>query len=129
MQLLTVKFAQIASEIDSTNAQITALQAKLSELQEFQQQLLSVEQTVQSALSQVDQALLMLNHVDPTQIEIFKDALSVKFANSAIGLIEPATPPAPEPAPEPTAKTKIFTKTGPPIITRVRFLSSSSISI
>jgi hypothetical protein len=43
----------------------------------------------------------MLNHVDPTQIEIFKDALSVKFANSAIGLIEPAAPPAPEPAPEP----------------------------
>jgi uncharacterized protein YhaN len=46
MQLLTVKFAQIASEIDSTNAQITALQAKLSELQQFQQQLLSVEQAV-----------------------------------------------------------------------------------
>jgi hypothetical protein len=101
MQLLTVKFAQIASEIDSTNAQITALQAKLSELQQFQQQLLSVEQAVQSALSQVDQTLLMLNHVDPTQVEIFKDALSVKFANSAIGLIEPAAPPAPEPAPEP----------------------------
>ena len=54
MQLLAAKFAQIATAIDTTNAQIAALQAKLSELQEHQQQLLSVEQACQSALSQVD---------------------------------------------------------------------------
>ena len=34
----------------------------------------------------------MLNHVDPTQVEVFRDALAVKFANGAIGLIEPAPP-------------------------------------
>lgn len=103
MQLLTAKFAQIATEIDTTNAQITALQAKLSELQEFQQQLLSVEQAVQSALGQVDQALLMLNHVDPSQVGIFRDALTAKFNPAAIGLIQSAAPAEPEPAPEPTA--------------------------
>lgn len=105
MQLLTAKFAQIATEIESTNAQITALQAKLGELQEFQQQLLSVEQAVQSALSQTDTALIMLTHVDPSQIEVFKDALTVKFNSEAIGIIEPAAPEPtePTPAPEPTA--------------------------
>jgi len=71
MQLLAAKFAQIATAIDTTNAQIAALQAKLSELQEHQQQLLSVEQACQSALSQVDQALMMLHHVDPTEIATF----------------------------------------------------------
>ena len=102
MQLLTAKFNQIASEIDATNAQITALQTKLGELQEFQQQLLSVEQAVQSALSQTDTALMMLTHVDPSQIEVFKDALTVKFTSEAIGIIEPAAPPTkPEPAQQP----------------------------
>ena len=105
MQLLTAKFAQIASEIESTNAQITALQTKLGELQEFQQQLLSVEQACQSALSQVDQALIMLGHVDPSQIEVFKNALTVKFTSEAIGIIEPAAPPAPETAPQPDPTT------------------------
>ncbi|MEG4589711.1 hypothetical protein QUA54_31520 [Microcoleus sp. MOSTC5] len=104
MQLLTAKFNQIASEIDVTNAQIAALQTKLSELQEFQQQLLSVEQAVQSALSQTDTALMMLHHVDPTQIEIFKDALVTKFSSDVIGILEPTnalTDPVSEP--EPTA--------------------------
>ena len=92
LNLLASKFAQIASQIDSTTAQITALQAKLSELQEHQQQLLSVEQACQSALSQVDTALMMLNHVDPSEIKTFKDALVVKFRNEAIALIEPTAP-------------------------------------
>jgi hypothetical protein len=112
MQLLAAKFAQIATAIDTTNAQIAALQAKLSELQEHQQQLLSVEQACQSALSQVDQALMMLHHVDPTEIATFKDALVVKFATDAIGILSPADtaptqPIEPEPfaptAPEPSA--------------------------
>ena len=101
MQLLTAKFNQIATEIESTNAQITALQTKLGELQEFQQQLLSVEQAVQSALSQTDTALMMLNHVDPSQVEIFQNALTVKFAPGAVAMIQPSTPPVPEPASEP----------------------------
>ena len=102
MKLLTAKFAQIATEIDATNTQITALQAKLSDLQEFQQQLQSVEQAVQSALSQTDTALMMLHHVDPSQVEIFRDAMAAKFAPGAVGILESAAPTEPEPAPEPT---------------------------
>lgn len=107
MQLLTAKFNQIVSEIDTVNAQITALQAKLSELQEHQQQLLSVEQACQSALSQVDTALMMLHHVDPAEIATFKDALVVKFSNEAIALIEPTAPTetATDTPAEPTAPT------------------------
>lgn len=104
MQLLASKFAQIATAIDATNAQITALQAQLSDLQEHQQQLLSVEQAIQSALSQVDTALMMLHHVDPSQVGTFKDAIDIKFGTDAIAFLEPATPtPAETVEPEPTA--------------------------
>lgn len=92
MQLLAAKFNQIASEIDTTNAQIAALQAKLSELQEHQQQLLSVEQACQSALAQVGTALSMLNHVDPTEIGTFKTAVEAQFGTDAISFLESATP-------------------------------------
>jgi FtsZ-binding cell division protein ZapB len=106
MQLLAAKFNQIATAIETTNAQIAALQAKLSELQEHQQQLQSVEQACQSALSQVDTALMMLHHVDPSQVDTFKDALVVKFATDAIGILEPAdTAPTQPIEPEPTAPT------------------------
>jgi hypothetical protein len=107
MQLLAAKFNQIASAIDTTNAQIAALQAKLSELQEHQQQLLSVEQACQSALSQVGTALSMLNHVDPSEIGTFKTAVVAQFGTDAIAQL-PASPEpesASEPAPEPTAPT------------------------
>ena len=114
MQLLAAKFAQIATAIDTTNAQIAALQAKLSELQEHQQQLLSVEQACQSALSQVDQALMMLHHVDPTEIATFKDALVVKFATDAIGILSPAdTAPTQPIEPEPFAPTAPESQTVP----------------
>ena len=106
MQLLAAKFNQIATAIETTNAQIAALQAKLSELQEHQQQLQSVEQACQSALSQVDTALIMLHHVDPSQVDTFKDALVIKFATDAIGILEPAdTAPTQPIEPEPTAPT------------------------
>jgi len=119
INLLAAKFAQIDATIDATNAQIAALQAKLSELQEHRQQLLSVEQACQSALSQVDTALAMLHHVDPSQVEIFKSAIESKFNSSAIGILpqapeptaEPTTPITPEPtapsAPETTAEPEI----------------------
>ena len=114
MQLLAAKFAQIATAIDTTNAQIAALQAKLSELQEHQQQLLSVEQACQSALSQVDQALMMLHHVDPTEIATFKDALVVKFATDALGILSPAdTAPTQPIEPEPHAPTAPESQTVP----------------
>jgi predicted phage tail protein len=110
MQLLATKFNQIALAIDTTNAQIAALQAKLSELQEHQQQLLSVEQACQSALAQVRTTLSMLNHVDPSEINTFKVAVDAQFGTDAIAFLEsaaPATPVEPEPiepiAPEPTA--------------------------
>jgi hypothetical protein len=104
MQLLAAKFNQIATAIDATNAQIAALQAKLSELQEHQQQLLSVEQACQSALAQVGTALSMLNHVDPAEIPTFKAAVDAQFGTDAIAFLEPATPaPAETVEPKPTA--------------------------
>jgi hypothetical protein len=104
--LLAAKFNQIATAIDATNAQITALQAKLSELQEHQQQLLSVEQACQSALAQVGTARSMLNHVDPAEIGTFKAAVEAQFGTDAIAFLEPATPaPAKPIQPEPTAPT------------------------
>lgn len=104
MQLLAAKFNQIASAIDATNAQIAALQAKLSELQEHQQQLLSVEQACQSAIAQIGTALSMLNHVDPSEIGTFKAAVDAQFGTDAIAFLEPATPtPAETIEPEPTA--------------------------
>ena len=92
MQLLAVKFAQIATAIDTANAQIAALQIQLSELQEHQQQLLSVEQACQSALAQVGTALSMLNHVDPAEIGTFKAAVEAQFGTEAIAFLEPAIP-------------------------------------
>jgi|SRR6476469_4450314 len=99
INLLAAKFAQIDATIDATTAQIAALQAKLSELQEHRQQLLSVEQACQSALSQVDTALMMLHHVDPSQVEVFKSAIENKFNSETIALLTEA----PEPSAEPTA--------------------------
>ena len=104
MQLLAAKFAQIATAIDATNVQIAALQVKLSELQEHQQQLLSVEQACQSALAQVGTALSMLNHVDPAEIPTFKAAVESQFGTDAIAFLEPAIPtPAETIEPEPIA--------------------------
>jgi DNA polymerase III gamma/tau subunit len=95
-------------------SQITALQTKLSELQDYRQQLLSVEQAIQSALSQVDTALIMLTHVDPTQIDTFKDALTIKFTTDAIGILEPAdTTPTQPIEPEPFVPTAPESQTVP----------------
>ena len=107
MQLLAAKFNQIATAIETTNAQIAALQAKLSELQEHQQQLLSVEQACQSAVTQIGTALSMLNHVDSSEISTFKAAVDAQFGTDAIAFLESAAPvETVEPvAPEPTAPT------------------------
>lgn len=102
MQLLTAKFNQIDAAIESKNAQIIALQAEVTELQEHRQQLLSVEQAAQSALAQVDTTLAMLSHLDPAEISTFKQALAAKFDSNIIGILEPTATPEPEPAPEPT---------------------------
>jgi len=116
INLLAAKFAQIDATIDATTAQITALQAKLSELQEHRQQLLSVEQACQSALSQVDTALAMLHHVDPSQVEVFQTAIESKFNSETISFLPEAPKPIAEPtATEPTAPTAPETSAEPEI--------------
>ena len=48
----------------------------------------------------------MLHHVDASQVGTFKDAIDIKFATEAIGILEPAAPtPAEAIEPEPTAPT------------------------
>lgn len=48
----------------------------------------------------------MLAHVDPTQVGTFKDAIDIKFATEAIGILSPAdTAPTQPIEPEPTAPT------------------------
>ena len=106
MTLLTARFNQVDTSIAQISEQIAALQVKLSNLQAYRQQLQAVEQACESALSQVDQALLMLGHVDPEQVATFKAAIDVKFSTEAIANL-PAAPepetstPAPETAPTP----------------------------
>ena len=90
INVLAAKFNQVDASIADTQSQITALQTKLSELQDYRQQLQSVEQACESALSQVDTALMMLHHVDASQVGTFKDAIDIKFATEAIGILSPA---------------------------------------
>lgn len=127
MQLLTARFAEIATAIEATTAQITALQAHLSDLQELEQKLLSVEQACQSALSQAGTALMMLNHVDPSQVAVFKEAMAAKFAADAIAQLpasaeqqpqsEPALAPEPEPSPEaPAVDVELVSELAPTLV-------------
>jgi hypothetical protein len=49
---------------------------------------------------------MMLHHVDASQVGTFKDAIDIKFAPGAIGILEPADTTPTEPIePEPTAPT------------------------
>ena len=49
---------------------------------------------------------MMLHHSDASQVGTFFDAIDIKFAPGAIGILEPATPAPAEPIePEPTAPT------------------------
>ena len=130
--LLTAKFAQVDASILDIQTQIASLQTKLTALQDYRQQLQSVEQACESALSQVDTALMMLHHVDASQVGTFKDAIDIKFGTEAIGILspadttpsfaiepEPTTPTAPEPAAapevEPVIDVEVTTATEEPI--------------
>jgi hypothetical protein len=114
--LLTAKFAQVDASILDIQTQIASLQVKLTALQDYRQQLQSVEQACESALSQVDTALMMLHHVDASQVGTFKDAIDIKFATDAIGILSPATAVPQEPIePEPTAPTAPETSPEPEI--------------
>jgi hypothetical protein len=114
--LLTAKFAQVDASILDIQTQIASLQVKLTALQDYRQQLQSVEQACESALSQVDTALMMLHHVDPSQVETFKNAIDIKFGTEAIGILSPAaTAPTESIEPEPIAPTAPETSTEPVI--------------
>ncbi|MEG4589355.1 hypothetical protein QUA54_29680 [Microcoleus sp. MOSTC5] len=89
MKFLAAKFAQVNANISETQAQIAALQTKLSEFQDYHQYLLLVEQACESVLAQMETALAMLNDVDPTQIATFKAAVELKFNSEAIDIFEP----------------------------------------
>ncbi len=91
--------------ISETQAQIAALQTKLSEFQDYRQHLLLVEQACESVLAQMETALAMLNNVDPTQIAIFKAAVELNFTSEAINIFEP-TAPIEAATPEPTTGTE-----------------------
>ncbi|MEG4281020.1 hypothetical protein QUA62_26695 [Microcoleus sp. MON1_C1] len=106
INVLAAKFNQVDASIADTQSQIATLQTKLSELQDYRQQLLSVEQACESALSQVNTALMMLHHVDPSQINTFKTAVDAQFGVVGVGILESATVAPAEPTtPEPIAPT------------------------
>jgi len=116
INVLVAKFNQVDASIADTQSQIAALQTKLSELQDYRQQLLSVEQACESALGQVNTALMMLGHVDPSQIDTFKTAVDAQFGTNAIGILESATVAPAEPTtPEPIAPIAPSTPTAPDI--------------
>ena len=105
MKFLTAKFAQVNANISDTQAQIAALPTKLSELQDYHQHLLLVEQACESVLAQMETALAMLNNVDPTQIATFKAAVDLNFNSEAIDILKP-TAPTEAAIPEPTTHTE-----------------------
>jgi hypothetical protein len=116
INVLAAKFNQVDASIADTQSQITALQTKLSELQDYRQQLLSVEQACESALGQVGTALAMLNHVDASQIGTFKAAVDAQFGTDAIAFLESATPaPAETVEPEPVEPTAPESPTAPDV--------------
>jgi hypothetical protein len=116
INVLAAKFNQVDASIADTQSQITALQTKLSELQDYRQQLLSVEQACESALGQVNTALMMLHHVDPSQINTFKTAVDAQFGTDAIGILESAAVAPTEPTtPEPIAPTAPSAPTAPDV--------------
>jgi TolA-binding protein len=89
--LLQARFNQVDIQIANVQSEIAKLQQQLSDLQTYRQNLQSVEQACESALSQIDVALLMLNNVDATEIATFKAAVDAKFGTEAIASL-PAVP-------------------------------------
>jgi hypothetical protein len=83
---------------------------------DYRQQLQSVEQACESALSQVNTALMMLHHSDASQVGTFFDAINIKFATEAISILSPAdATPTELIEPEPTAPTAPSAPTAPDV--------------
>jgi len=87
--LLQNRFNQIDLQIVNLEEQIKQLQETLSNLQNQRQQLQSIEQACESALTQIDTAILMLSHVEPGEIATFKAAIDAKFADGVAAALPP----------------------------------------
>lgn len=75
--------------------QIEALRQENLEQQQFLQALGSAENAAESALTQVQTAIAMINAVDPDQLETFKEAVLAAFSgNTPILPPEPPTDPS-----------------------------------
>jgi hypothetical protein len=100
--LFTTKINDVQSAIESRldlisslEAQIEALRQENLEQQQFLQALGSAEAAAESALTQVQTAIAMVNAVDPEQLETFKNAVLSAFnGNAPILPPEPPTDPS-----------------------------------
>jgi TolA-binding protein len=97
--LLTNRFNQIDSQINQVESDIAKLQNQLSELQQHRQHLQAVEQACESALTQTETALMMLNHIDPDCVQTFKAAMLAKFDGTISQLPEATDTDTPESEP------------------------------
>jgi hypothetical protein len=98
--LFTTKINDVQSAIESRldlisslEAQIEALRQENLEQQQFLQALGSAEAAAESALTQVQTAIAMVNAVDPEQLETFKNAVLAAFNGNA-----PILPPDTDPS-------------------------------
>ena len=96
--LFTAKISQIETAITDRLDLITQLEAQIEALrqenlqeQQFLQALGSAEAAAESALTQVQTAIAMINHVDPSQLETFKDAILAAF-NGHTPILPPEPP-------------------------------------
>ena len=102
--LLTNRFNQIDTQINQVESDIAKLQNQLSELQQHRQHLQAVEQACESALTQTETALMMLNHIDPDCVQTFKAAMLAKF-DGAIAALPEVTDTDTDTAPTPATDT------------------------
>ena len=103
--LLQNRFNQIDTQINQVESDIAKLQNQLSELQQHRQHLQAVEQACESALTQTETALMMLNHIDPDCVQTFKAAMLAKF-DGTIPQLPESTPDTDTPESEPITPTE-----------------------
>jgi hypothetical protein len=96
--LFTAKINDVQSAIESRLDLITSLEAQIESLrqenleqQQFLQALGSAEAAAESALTQVQTAIAMVNTVDPDQLETFKNAVLAAF-NGHTPILPPEPP-------------------------------------
>lgn len=112
--LLQHRLNEIQSVISGYQAQIDELNNKISALQSHAQKVLSVEQSMESAVAQLQTAISMVNQVCPDELSAFQDVINNQFgdapiaelppANDTTDSVEPTEPTAPTNPPETTAE-------------------------